>query len=431
MDTELRFIASLLRAKRSQQENFYSKHIPKGVFRVRTQEIDWVFRFREKYGTYPTTSDYRAKFKDRLPQISSPLDAVIQPVLDFAMYAQMRDLGDKVKKMFDAGESTTKALALYKEGASKLTSYSTDYVDIDINDDEGADDRYRALVAEKAKDHPRILTTPWPTLNRLISYMSIGEQALISARYALGKSWVVSCWADYLASLGFNVGVFSKEMPGRQFQDRIECLRFGVNYVKFREGDLSPRELRRWRTRKADAQKRKDYVLKVFGNEDAEGGLGFTQIAAKTRQYGLEVCFVDGAYLIRPPELRADIGDVQRFTYLSNHFKHYAKLLEVLFVCTLQDNRGAEDKKGNTKGGATTIYGADAWGQDADWHLSIGGRRGAPEREIALNKGRESALGEFRVGFNLTPPSFSDMGPGQMSPLKSKIKSNSSFKGVT
>jgi hypothetical protein len=433
VDIEKRFIGSLLHARLSAQENFYAKQIPTKVFRVRPQEATWVYRFREKYGQYPTPADFRAKFHYRLPKVRSPIEATLQPVLDRAMFEQMCQVQDKTKKLLETEDNIGKAFQVFRAGIQSLTDYSTDYEDIDILTDEGADEDYRAIVKSQLEGGGRILDTPWHSLNRVVKYFSFGEQISITSRYGMGKSWFIAHWAHHLAQKGFRVGIFSKEMPGKQFQRRLECIRYRLNYPRYRDGDLSPKQLRRWRRlrRKDKISPPKNYCLKIFSNE-SEGGLSFPQIVSKTKQYDLEIVFFDGAYLNRPPELRADIPDTQRFTYLSNRSKEYAKALNVLWINTLQDNRSAEDKKGNTKGGATTVYGSDAWGQDSDYLLQMDGRRGAKERGVALNKGRESDLVEFRIGFQLRPcPKFDDMGPKpQAAVAQLKLKKKNVFRGV-
>lgn len=431
LDIEKRFLAALLYSKLSVQDNFYAKQIPKNVFKVHTQEIDWIYRFRDRYGKYPKPADFRAKFHERLPRVTSPLEATLQPVLDLAMFEQMCRVQDRTKKLLDTEDDVRKALEVYKSEAQKLTDFSTDYEDIDLLDDEGADERYRELARQKMLGGKRILDTPWHSLNRTIGHMSFGEQVALSGRSSMGKSWMVSCWADYLARKGFRVGVFSKEMPGQQFQDRLTCLRYKLDYPDFREAELRPAQLRKWRIlRNQDKRNRPKYFLKVFGNEK-EGGMNYGQVVSKIKQYDLEVVFVDGAYLIRPPELPTNVSDTQRFTYLSNKTKELAKMLKVLWFVTLQDNRQAEDKKGNTKGGFTTVFGADAWAQDADWLLQMEGRRGTRERGLNLNKGRESNLLEFRINFKLSPrPNFDDLGPKPKTPVSKKLRATNVFVGV-
>jgi len=118
MDNELRFISALLRANRADQEQFYCQQIPKGIFKLREQEIHWVYAFREKYAQYPSVKAFESRFNKKLIKHSDPMAASLQPVLDRAMFAQMSLVQESTKKIIDEGGSMESAMRVMKEGIS-------------------------------------------------------------------------------------------------------------------------------------------------------------------------------------------------------------------------------------------------------------------------------------------------------------------------
>ncbi len=93
---------------------------------------------------------------------------------------------------------------------------------------------------------------------------------------------------------------------------------------------------------------------------------------------------------------------------LSRNLKIMGKFLNAFIVATIQTGREGEDKKGRTKPSAKGSYGSDRWGQDADFLEEISGTRGSDRRLKSVLKGRNSAVGEYRTFFSISPPDFSE-----------------------
>ena len=415
MDQELRFISSLLNSSPNDQAKFYASRIPLSVFSLRGREMQWIYSFRDSHGCYPAPYAFAKKFEP-LRKIKAPYTATLEPVLDAAMFSQLRGLNLKVRDMLEDGTSVAKVMSFFKGASSKLSQYSHSHVDIDTNRGEGADRSYRYTVAAMTAGGRGLIDSPWPTFNRVMPYCRPGERITVSARSSMGKSWIVAHWSEYWAQKGIRTGIFTKEMPAEDFVDRIECIRYGLSYPEFISGDLPAKVLRRWRS--ARANESREIPLYIFGNESQES-IDYNTVAAKVREYRLDAVWVDGAYLIRPSELPANVGDTQRFMYLSNRSKEMAKMLNVVWGTTIQDNRTAEGKDGIARGSATSAFGSDAWLQDSDVMMSVNGKRGGPDREMHVSKVRKSDLVDFSFEFKLHPrPNFSDKGPSQFSPAK-------------
>jgi replicative DNA helicase len=433
-NAEQRFIYALLTANRNEQEHFATQHIPKGVFKLCEQEMDWVYRFRSKHGRYPSLTLFKQRFpSEALKKHPDTLAATLQPILDMAMFAQMRDLTGKVKEMVDNEQDMAQAMAFFKERARQLTTFSTDYVDLDYQYSMGALQRYKQRVKALVNGSSTYIDMPWKTMNKLFKFFEGGEEIIIVARTSIGKSWVTISWANYYAKKGIPTLFLSQEMINEVVENRFEAMRYKLPYDAFREGSLPPAVLARWRKDKIRAEKNKEHYPLIIAGSDNIEGTGMEAVAAKIDQYKPRVWFVDGAYLINTTkELHKNASPVERFSFISKRIKAIAKATRTTGFAIIQLNRNAEKRDGSTKGGIQDIYGADAWAQDADGVVSVEGKRGTNRRVLNIIKGRESAIGEFNVKYFLEPyPDFGEVGSVSSGPTTNNTpNSNPTFKGI-
>jgi len=269
--------------------------------------------------------------------------------------------------------------------------------------------RYLSTVRNQAAGGSKVIDSPWPSLNKMIFFLRPEETVIVAARTSVGKTFWVINWAHYLASKGIKTLFITKEMSSEGISDRFECLKYGLPYAAFRSACLPPKLLRKWkRARQNDIE---DYPLIISGEETIEG-VGLEHVTSKIHQYDPEVVFIDGAYLINPEGLNKRASPVERFSYISNRAKAIAKAKKKIIFLVIQMNREAEHADGAVKGSIKTIYGADAWAQDADYVFDLGGIRGSKQRTVTLLKGRESVIGEFNIRFQLDPPNFKEVYAG-------------------
>jgi replicative DNA helicase len=304
------------------------------------------------------------------------------------------------------------AISKLRETLANLEDVASDYSDIDVQTSTGVKARYQHLVTMIHEAKHRLINTPWETMNKAVSFLRQGDMAIIAARQSIGKTWQMLYWCNYLASRQNKCLFFSKEMSRETIEDRLEAMRLGINYVKLRAGTLSGADLRKWNASKK-ARRGEPYPVKIIG-DTSEKGIGIDFICAKIREYKPEVVFIDGAYLLQVDGASAKMEDTQRYSMISRRLKAVALAYNVILIISLQFNRTVEDKTGKAKAALSAIYGSDAWGQDADWVISIEGKRGANSRLVKLVKGRESAVVNFHALFSVTPPCFDEAKPGQI-----------------
>ena len=406
MDIEMRFMYALLSASRAEQDVFFSRQLPKGIFNLREKEIAFVYKFREKHGKYPSVALFNNSF-DKLAKHSDPIDAVLTPILNRALFNQMGDLITRVKKQVDEQGDIAGAFSLFKADAAKLTNFSIDYTDLDLGTSRGALARYIERV--KAEEEGVFkLDSPWPTMNKLIHHLSPGDTVVYAARSSMGKSWLVLFWAHYLASQKIKVMVVSEEMLSEKVEDRIEAIRFRLPYDKLRTGSLPPAVLRKYKIMKR-AVTNLPYPLTICGSDNV--GSSVSSVEAKIEQYKPDVVVVDGAYLLNAEGVAAKASERERFAWISKRFKQIAKAKKVIIFLVIQMNRDAEDKSGTAKGSFKSVFGSDSWAQDCDFLFDLSGQRGSNSRKQTLLKGRDTDIGEVNIRFQLNPyPDFSEVG---------------------
>src|SRR5690606_36988167 len=134
--------------------------------------------------------------------------------------------------------------------------------------------RYDKIKRLKKKPGANLFYTPWNQLNRVIKFSRPEELAVLVGRPALGKTWLMIVWAYFLAQAGVRVLFVSKEMSTEAIEDRLEAIRFKLNYPEYRDGNLPKKEELRW---KRESLRAKKTPMVITGKETIEG-TGFTQI---------------------------------------------------------------------------------------------------------------------------------------------------------
>lgn len=404
-DSEWRFIGALLNATPQEQDRFYTQQLPLGIFRIRQQEMLWIQRFREKHGQYPSRVAAQIQFKERIPVHDDPMEACLQPICDFSMFDDLRKINHKTKQILDEGKPVIDAVNFLKDEAAKLNDYSIEYVDSDFSKSPAALARYREFLRLKNNPKSTLIDFPWPALNKLVSHVRPGNAGVLAARTALGKTWLTVALAHYWALKGIKTLYITKEMPTEEIEDRFEALHFELPYTDFRSGSLSGKVLREWRNKRV---RQKQFPLIICGDETLDG-TGVEHVSSKIQEYKPRVAIVDGAYLLKGKGLAKNASRNEVLAFVSSRMKVIAKATKTVILSTVQINRTGEDKQGNAQGGIGSIYGTDTWSQDSDFVFILKGKRGSPNRILALEKSRESNIGEFTVRFQLDPyPQFTE-----------------------
>lgn len=416
------FFGTLLRASENEKQWFLTKQIPQDVFVTTPSIANWIYSYIAQNRRVPSLQAARDRFPnaDFTKDSGDSVETSLQRVLDSHQFLTMKQIVADVGKKIESGSSISEAVSLMRDRSSALQMYATDCTDIS-SDSDAAFIRYIQRKQSYKLAPFRLAPSPWSAYNSIVRVTEPGEFNILAARTSIGKTWIGLNWSVYYAKKGASVLVISKEMPAEQVNDRIESIRFNLPYSFLRDGGMTPRMVGQWRARRRDWKLRGK--LTVSGNETAKG-TDLSYVCQKIEETRADFVFIDGAYLIYPQGTRFS-DDVARYRYIAGALKRYAKAYKTCIFGIIQSNRDSETSTGDTKPTLSTIYGSDAWAQDADNVVLIGGTRGSPTRTIYLAKGRESGLGDFQIGFQLDPPDFS-----MLASASAVMSTNTTFKAA-
>lgn len=402
MNAEIRFAAALLSANRAEQEEFWMNHPPLTVFRLHQNEMGWVFLHRQKHGCFPSRHLFADRFDIKLPKSREVLSEALHPVLVNSSYVDIREIVEKVSKAYEEKKNPNEIVAQFRDDALRVTTFSAAFADEQMSDAKVAFTRYR-IESELSNDQLHRITTPWAGLTNVIGgSIRPSEVMVIAARPYLGKSWIACKLAEHAATVCRAKTLFiSKEMPKAQVSERITAIRFKLPYLKLRNRELSVRDMVQW---KLGVMRNRKFPMVISGDETFVG-TSLDDVNTKVQKERPDLAIIDGAYLLTVPGIPAH-KERELFAAISKGAKRMAKANNVPVVLVLQMNRTADHLdaktgKSESRGGLSTLYGADAWGQDADYVIEVRGSPGSKERELFVHKARDAGIGSVLTNFNL------------------------------
>lgn len=424
LDIEQRFICALLRAPRNDQEKFYDRQLPLGLFKQREAEISWIARYRDKHSSYPSPAIFRSRFKWLVKPVVETVTQTLEAVVSQEQYRQIKRVVTQTRELMDSGTEMGDVASYFKNEAEQLSNYEVETEDINIAKSRGALIRYAKIKQMKTVKGGTLFVTPWPALNKVLKFNRPGELAVLMGRLGMGKTYYLLFWAVFLAELGHKVLFVSKEMSTEAIEDRIEIMRFGLDPEKFKDASFTKQEYGAWKRKKMKATP----VEFILSGKETLTGTGFAEIYALVKKHSPQAVFVDAAYRIVLPGVPKNIQPVEYLTKIAQQSKRGARATNTFWAISIQMNRGAEDKKGGTKGGVVNAYGADAWGQEADVMLGIQGQRNSSDvRELEILKSRDSGAGTVIVNFKFSPTlNFKEASQSQIN----AGQPSTSFKGI-
>lgn len=425
MDTEQRFICALLNAPRSEQNRYFARQIPPSIFKQREPEITWIYSQRERHGRFPTTAALRARFHWKVKPVRENIGEAVDVVVGQEHYRQIKNVVDNVRELIDQGRDLNKVIGFFKSQVSVLQSFDLSNEIVHFKNSNGARIRYNDLLKEKKNPTGNLFTSPWPRLNKIAKFFRPEDLIMMVGRLGMGKSWLILFWALHVANSGSRVLIESKEMSTAAMEDRLEALKYMLDWELFRSGDLTPADLKRW-ARARMKNKQPDIIIN--GHETMKG-TGFSDIIRDIEKEDPDAVFIDAAYRLAVDELGPRADERTKLTFIAQTGKRLAKSYHVPVWMSTQMNRAAEDKKGNTKGTVKDVFGSDSWMQEADAAFEVSGNRNVDnQRLLSILKGREfKGIGDIMLNFQLTPfPDFSECTTQQISAATPKQK----FKGL-
>lgn len=391
-DIETEFICSICSANKADQQKAIATGINPAMFLSKNAEANYLFAYAEKYGKFPALRIFQLQFP-QFPSLQPPEPArfYIDRLIERHTYSGLQKiLGKVTKHLRDTGMGAVqecvnemlKAQELLKHGYSGEIAWN----------------KWDAMHNYVSREQTGTLwLTPYRLLNRMIRGMRAKQLITIAGRPALGKTWLLLYFSLGLWEQGANVLFIEKEMGQEELYERADALYFDLDWIRFLNGQISKAEMQRHEDkRKAFFAKHKARFV-VSDQEDLNSN-GIESVLAKIIEYQPDVVALDGAYLLDEAQGRTF---VEKATTVSRSTKRLAKNRNVLFLQTLQMNRQAEE----TGGGLETLAWSDAYGQDSDVVIKLGGKKEEAVRELTLLKGRTltGGMGSFYTNSIFSP----------------------------
>lgn len=197
-------------------------------------------------------------------------------------------------------------------------------------------------------------------LDSMLGGMQAGEMLVLAARPSMGKTALALNIAEYMATSGQAVGIFSLEMGAQQLVQRLLCSRAGISGERMRSNALRKDEYTALFAACGELDEAPLYI-------DDSPSLTLLQLRAKARrmhqQHGIQAIIID--YL----QLMTTGGRVesrqQEVSEISRGVKALARELHVPVLCLSQLNRAATQRE-NHEPRLSDLRESGAIEQDAD-----------------------------------------------------------------
>lgn len=321
----------------------------------------FISKFYNDYGKVPSIDLIEQEFPNlSLPYAKEPCEYYIDKMTE----VYVRNKGSKLL-LDHARLLVTKPLEGLKrirEGVLALSVEAEPTRDVDLV--KSTKDRMERYLRIKNAGGVDGYSTPWKVLDEATMGMHGGEFFAIVSRPGLGKTFMLTIFADHAFRSGLKSLFITNEMSIDQILQRFDAVHFKLPYREFRAGLLPDALEQRYfegleKMAKAEQENRLVVVSDVSG---------VSSIGAKIDQYKPDVVFIDGLYLLSDD--RAASSKWESITNISRDIKKLARKKNIPIVATTQFNRAA-DSISMDKVTLSNLGFSDSIGQDADVVLGL------------------------------------------------------------
>ncbi len=200
-----------------------------------------------------------------------------------------------------------------------------------------------AYAERMQQGHGDLIKSSLYGLNSLIGGYAPGEITVIAARPGVGKTAFALCEAAYALKKGRSVGIMSLEMRAAQLALRFFSQKASVNAQRFRDGQLSPEDMRKvldgadWLTKQEDR-------LRLWDRPGLTPSELRAQIRKWKREIDVSLVVVDYLQLMKADQ-RSHSRE-QEVAEISREVKNAALEYNVSILALSQLNRKVDDRKG-------------------------------------------------------------------------------------
>lgn len=231
-----------------------------------------------------------------------------------------------------------------------------------------ADDRLEEYY--KAKESLSAIPSMWPSFDKWTGGWTEATFFVLAGFTTVGKTWSLIITALDAASkikAGENVLIVSTEMSRARIARRLDSVKYKLDFIELRDGDLTPAREERWAMAMAEEMDSESGDIIIA---DSQGINSVDDILSLCYRYKPRMVLVDGGYRLRAKGTRGDwerqvrvIEEIQRATIVTN----------IPWVVTTQLGDGNETGKGLTKSTADrwNVRYAKEWIINPDYVLTL------------------------------------------------------------
>ena len=351
----------------------------------------YVYDFYSKYGKVPSIDLVEEEFKDlRIEYAKEPVDYYLDKMTE--NYVRVKGSQVLIGSAREIVKSPMKGIEKLQTAVAELTLEA-----VPTRDDlvEGTvEDRMARYLRLKKVGGMDGMPTPWEVLNEATMGLHGGDFIAIVSRPGVGKTWLLSIFAEFSARQGLKVLFVTNEMSNTQIMQRFDALYFKLPYKELRAG-LLPDALEKMYF---EGLKKMKKEVKMVVTQDVHG---VNSVGSKIDQYKPDLVLIDGMYL-----LADDQNSQSRWEGISNisrNLKKLARKKNVPIIATTQFNRASEDVKID-KVTLSNLGFSDSIGQDADVVLGLFRTKDMEmnqEMKVRMLKIREGEPKDFTLQWDL------------------------------
>lgn len=248
-------------------------------------------------------------------------------------------------------------------------------------------------------DRPRAMLNV-EDLDAMIGGFEGGDLIIIGARPAVGKSALVTQWAQMFANLGLKVGFYNLEMTDKQIYERLVASKSGIEITRLR---LATRYLNDEETRYKKAVEELETQKNLY---ISTGGKKVSDIRSDMRKMNYDIVIVDYLQLLMADDRyhgnrAAEVGEISR------QLKAIAIDFSIPVIALSQLNRASEGRE-NKEPTMGELREAGNLEQDASvillmWNKNADDRS---EKGLKVEKSRQGKTGRCDMVFDGTHVSF-------------------------
>ena len=351
----------------------------------------YVYDFYSKYGKVPSIDLVEEEFKDlRIEYAKEPVDYYLDKMSE--NYVRVKGSQVLIGSAREIVQSPMKGIEKLQTAVAELALEAVPTRD-DLVEDTVEERMARYLRLKKAGGMDG-MPTPWEVLNEATMGLHGGDFIAIVSRPGIGKTFMLTLFAEYAVRNKLKVLFVTNEMSNTQIMQRFDAVYFKLPYKELRAG-LLPDALEKMYFEGLEKMK-KD--VKMVVTQDVHG---VNSVGSKIDQYKPDLVLIDGMYL-----LADDQNSQSRWEGISNisrNLKKLARKKNVPIIATTQFNRASEGVKID-RVTLSNLGFSDSIGQDADVVLGLFRTKDMEmnnEMKVRMLKVREGEPKDFTLQWDL------------------------------